>query len=153
MHILRIARSKAQQTARCCANEYGIELSEAIQTAAITGNTREMYGGIKKALGSTLHKTAPLRSSTGEVVTDKGQQLDRWVEYYTDLYSRKNSVILSPGCCRVLADHGRATYRANFGGAQQGHQRLGLWQGPWQRRHSPTPNQALQDHLTKFIAM
>ena len=29
------------------------------------------------------------------------------------------------------ADHGRTRYRANFGGAQQGHRQLGLWQGPW----------------------
>ena len=53
-----------------------------------------MYDGIKKALGPTLNKTAPLRSSTGEVITDKGHQLERWVELYSDLYSREN--IVSP---------------------------------------------------------
>ena len=94
LQILRIAISKAQQTARCCANEYWTELSENIQSVAITGNIRGMYDGIKKALGPTLYKTAPLRSSTGEVLTDRGHQLERWVEHYSYIYSREN--IVSP---------------------------------------------------------
>ena len=42
LQILRTARSKAQQTARRCGNEYWTELSENIQSAAITGNIRGM---------------------------------------------------------------------------------------------------------------
>ena len=53
-----------------------------------------MYDGIKKALGPTLSKTAPLRSSIGEVIMDRGHQLERWVEHYPDIYSREN--IVSP---------------------------------------------------------
>jgi len=49
LQILRAARSKAQQTARHCANEYWSEFSETIQKAAITGNIRGMNGGIKTA--------------------------------------------------------------------------------------------------------
>ena len=94
LQILRIARSKAQQTARLCANEYWTELSENIQSAAITGNIRKMYNGIKKAVGPTLNKTSPLRSSTRQVIKDKRHQLVRWVEHYSDLYSREN--IVSP---------------------------------------------------------
>ena len=94
LQILRIARSMAQRTARRCANEYWTELSENIQSAAITGNIRGMYDGIKKALGPTLNKTVPLRSSTGEVITDKVHQLERWVGHYSDIHSREN--IVSP---------------------------------------------------------
>ena len=94
LQILRIARSKAQQTARRCANEHWTELSENTQSAAITENIRGMYDGIKKALGPTLNKTAPLRSSTGEVITDRGHQLERWVEHCSDIYPREN--IVSP---------------------------------------------------------
>ena len=79
LQILRIGRRKAQQTARRCANKYWTELSKNIQSATITGNIRGMYDGIKKALGLTLNKTAPLRSSTKEVITDRGHQLERWV--------------------------------------------------------------------------
>lgn len=92
LQILRAARSKVQQTARRCANEYWTQLSEDIQTAAITGNIRGMYDGIKKALGPVQSKTAPLKSSTGETITDKSQQMERWVEHYSDLYSRQNTV-------------------------------------------------------------
>ena len=94
LQILRIATSKAQQTAPRCANECWTELSENIQTAAITGNIRGMYDGIKKTLGPTLNKTAPLRSSTGEVIPEREHQLERWVKHYSDFYSRQN--IVSP---------------------------------------------------------
>ena len=92
LQILRIVTSKAQQTARRCANEYWTELSENIQSAAITGNIRGVYDGIKKAIRPTLNKTAPLRSSTWEVITDRGHQLEKRVERYSDIYSRENTV-------------------------------------------------------------
>ena len=55
------------------------------------------------------------------------------------LLQREHCVALSPSCCRMPADHGRTRHRANFGGAQQGHQQQGLWQGPWQRQDPPIP--------------
>ena len=51
-----------------------------------------MYDGIKKALGPTQTKTAPLKSTTGETITDKKKQLERWVEHYSELYSRETKV-------------------------------------------------------------
>ena len=54
-----------------------------------------MYDGIKKALGPILNKTAPLRSSTGEVITAKGHRLERWMEHYSHLSSRENIVLPS----------------------------------------------------------
>ena len=53
-----------------------------------------MYDGIKKALGPSLNNTAPLGSSTGEIITDRGHQLERWLEHYSDLYFIEN--IMSP---------------------------------------------------------
>lgn len=81
--------------ARHCANEYWQELSETIQTAAISGNARGMYDGIKRAIGPTQCKTAPLKSSSGVVLSDKNQQMERWVEHYTDLYSTQNTMTVS----------------------------------------------------------
>ena len=89
---LRAARSRVQCITRHCANEYWTEHSEMIQMAAATGYIRGMYDGIKKALGPTQSKTAPLKSATGEVITDQGWQMERWVEHYSDLYSRENTV-------------------------------------------------------------
>ena len=73
----------------------GQEHSEIIQMATETGNIRGMYDGIKKALGPIQSKTAPLKSATGEVITDQGWQMERWVEHYSNLYSRENTVIPS----------------------------------------------------------
>ena len=90
--ILKAARGNAQRAARQCANEYWTELSQSIQQAAATGNVRGMYDGIKTALGPTQNKTAPLKSTTGEAITDQAEQMNRWVEHYSELYSRENMV-------------------------------------------------------------
>ena len=34
----------------------------------------------------------PSNPATGEVITDQGWQMERWVEHYSDLYSRENTV-------------------------------------------------------------
>lgn len=93
LQTLRATKSKVQRAARQCANEYWLQLSESIQSAADIGNTRGMYEGIKKALGPTQSKTASLKTSSGEVITDKDKKMDRWVEHYTELYSRENIVV------------------------------------------------------------
>ena len=100
LQIIRAARSKVQHTARRCANEYWTQLSQDIQTAAITGNIGGMYHGINKALGPIQSKTAPLKSSSGEIITDKGQQMEIWVEHYSDLYSIEKTV--SPAALDVI---------------------------------------------------
>ena len=51
-----------------------------------------MYDGIKTATGPTATKTTLLRSKTGEVITDQGKQLERWVEHYLELYATQNVV-------------------------------------------------------------
>ena len=48
-----------------------------------------MYSGIKKALGPTVKGVAFLKSMLGEKITDRGQQMARWVEHYSELYSRE----------------------------------------------------------------
>ena len=92
---LRAARSKAQQTARRCHNDYWLNLCDKIQIAAAKGNARGMYEGIKTATGPTATKTAPLKSKTGEVITDQSKQLERWVEHYLELYATRNVVTAS----------------------------------------------------------
>ena len=72
LQALRAARSKVQCIARRCANEYWTELSERIQMAAVTGNIRGMYNGIKKALGPMHSNMIPLKFATGVVINDQG---------------------------------------------------------------------------------
>ncbi|XP_069176039.1 uncharacterized protein [Procambarus clarkii] len=92
LQTLRTARSRVQQTVRCCANDYWLRLCSSIQTAAAVGNIGGMYEGIKQATGPTQNRTAPLKSVTGEIIKDRDQQMNRWVEHYSELYSRKNLV-------------------------------------------------------------
>ena len=89
---LRAARNKVQQTARHCANNYWLQLCQSIQTSSDTGNIRGMYDGIKKATGPTINKTAPLKTKSGEVITDSNKQMERWVEHYLELYSTENTI-------------------------------------------------------------
>ena len=51
-----------------------------------------MYDGMKKAFGPSAIKTAPLKSLSGEIITDRGKQMERWAEHYQELYSRQNTV-------------------------------------------------------------
>uniref|UniRef100_A0A0L8FQG2 Endonuclease/exonuclease/phosphatase domain-containing protein n=1 Tax=Octopus bimaculoides TaxID=37653 RepID=A0A0L8FQG2_OCTBM len=94
LQILRAARSKVQHTTRRCAIGYWTELSESIHMAT-TGSIRGMYGGIKRVLGPTHSKTAPPQIPHWGSITDQGRQMDRWVEHYSELYSRENTVISS----------------------------------------------------------
>ena len=89
---LRAARRRCQNTARRCANDYWMKLSEKIQCDADCGNTGGMYAGIKNATGPSVTKSVPLKSKSGEFITDQKKQLDRWVEYYLELHSTQNVV-------------------------------------------------------------
>ncbi|CAE1149183.1 unnamed protein product [Acanthosepion pharaonis] len=90
---LRAARSKAQQTARRFNNDYCLNMCSRIQTAADSGYARGMYFCIKTATGPTSITTAPLKSKAGELITDQGKQLDRWVQNYLERYATQNVVM------------------------------------------------------------
>ena len=89
---LSLAKSRAQHTARRCANVYSQNLCAKIQTAADCGYTKGMYEGIKTATGPTSVKTAPLKAKSGEVITGQSKQLQHWFEHYLELYSTQNIV-------------------------------------------------------------
>ena len=64
-----------------------------------------MYEGIKPATGPSVEKIAPLKSKTGEIITDGRKQMERWVEHYLELYSTENSVRKSSQQHSVNAYH------------------------------------------------
>ena len=43
-------------------------------------------------MGPQINKVAPLKSSTGQQITNRKEQLDGLVEHYSDLYSEERSV-------------------------------------------------------------
>ena len=51
-----------------------------------------MYDGIKQALDPIQKKSAPLKSATGVIIQDRAQQMEHWVQRYSELYSRENVV-------------------------------------------------------------
>ena len=46
----------------------------------------------KQATGPNVKKIAPLKSKTGEIITDGKKHMERWVEHYLELYSTENTV-------------------------------------------------------------
>ena len=90
--MLRAARSKVQQISRRCANDFWLQLCDHIQVCADTGNLKGMYDGIKQVIGPMQSRIAPLKSATGDAIKDKSNQMECWVEHYSELYSRVNVV-------------------------------------------------------------
>ena len=69
-----------------------MNLCAKIQAAADTGNVKDMFDGIKKAIGPTQAKCAPLKTSTGEIITEKSKLMECWVEHYSELYGSASSI-------------------------------------------------------------
>ena len=126
-NALRAARSKAQQTARHCANEYWQNLCAKIQIATDCSHA--------KATGPTSVKTAPLKSKTGEVITDHSMQLQRWVEDYLELYSTQN--IVRDTALNALPGFPviEELDNTHTGRAQYSHRQSCLWQGTGEGRY------------------
>ena len=59
--------------------------------AANTRNICGMYDGIKKAIGPVQRMTSSIKSSTGEMLTDNNEQMERWVEH-ENIYFCQNTV-------------------------------------------------------------
>ena len=85
LQTLMSARSEVQRTARRCANDFWLQLGESNHHAADTGNTVDVYDGIKKAIGPTKSKIAPLKTTTSVTITNRARQMERWVEHYSEL--------------------------------------------------------------------
>ena len=47
---------------------------------------------MKKDFGPTIIKIAPLKSTCGDIITDRGKQVERRVEHYQELYSNESTI-------------------------------------------------------------
>ena len=77
LQMLRAARNNVQQISRRCANEFWLQLCNHIQICADSGNLKDMYDGIKQAIGPMQSRTTPLKSATGDAIMDKSKQMER----------------------------------------------------------------------------
>ena len=114
LQALRAARSKVQCTASRCSSDCWVQLCESMPLAVLT---RGVSDGIKKAIRPTHSKTGPLKSTTGEAITGRSKQMERWVEHYSDLYGRDATMEAME---RLPVTEGARRY-AKSGGAQQSH--------------------------------
>ena len=78
-----------QRLTRTAIASYWENISKRVEECALQGNIRGMYAGIKEALGPVPKKTAPLKTTSGETLTDLQAQLNRWVEHYQSLYANE----------------------------------------------------------------
>ena len=92
LNQLRAAKSNLQRESRRFANSYWENMCKEIQEVFDVGNTRKMYEKIRVALGPQTSKLAPLKSSSGQPITDKNLQMKRWEEHYSNLYSQERYV-------------------------------------------------------------
>ncbi len=51
------------------------------------GNTGSMYAGIMEATGTCATNSVPLKSKSGEAITDQLQEMERWVEHNLEIYA------------------------------------------------------------------
>ena len=78
----------ALKDARCSANNQKTckrIRSQKPQLAKNTGNIRAMYDCIKKAIEPVQRKISFINSSTGEILTENNEQMERCVEHYSNL--------------------------------------------------------------------
>jgi len=85
---LRLMRNNVQHATRMAMHEYWSDLCSRIEGHSASGNIRGVFEGLKEALGPVPKKSAPLRSTSGAVLTDLDAQLHRWVEHYSSLYAQ-----------------------------------------------------------------
>ena len=71
---LRKARNDTQWIARQCANDYWSKNFNSIQVFSVCGNSCAIYGGMKKAFGPKAIKVAPLKSASGDIITDRARK-------------------------------------------------------------------------------
>ena len=102
--ILKEAKSTVQRESRRCANEYWTNLCQAIQTASDFGDSKTVYSLMKTALGPEVTKAAPLKSEDGTPIADTQEQLQRWVQHYSNLYSTE--IPAKPGLEEAIPQFG-----------------------------------------------
>ena len=61
----------------------------------LTGNIHVMYNGMNIAFSPRATKIVSLKSATGDVIMDHGQQMERWTEHYQELHSRENTTTIT----------------------------------------------------------
>ena len=89
LQALQSARSNVQRCARRCANEYWLDLCACIQSGVKTSITKAVYVRWNQAgTWSFSEQNSSLKTASGGIIQDRVQQMKRWIEHYSELYTR-----------------------------------------------------------------
>ena len=102
LQVLEAARSNVQRCNRRCANEYWPDLCASIHSTVETLLRPYVRWNQAGTCSFSEKKTAPLNFATGEIIQDRAQQTERWVEHYPELSAREYGVFGSIERHRVL---------------------------------------------------
>ncbi|CAH8572407.1 unnamed protein product [Schistosoma haematobium] len=68
--------------------KYVEDLTTTVEKAARQGNMRQLYDTTKKLSGNYRKPELPVKSKEGKVITNIGEQQNRWVEHIKELLNR-----------------------------------------------------------------
>ena len=80
-------KAEVQKLVRQDKRAYTESLCEDIENGMKTGNSRKLYGIVKKVTGKFQPKLNMIKSASGENIVDPDKIADRWREYTEGLYS------------------------------------------------------------------
>ncbi|XP_069179020.1 uncharacterized protein [Procambarus clarkii] len=73
-------------------DDLGLTLRHTSARATVMGDFNARVGSDHSSWPSCLGQTAPLKSATGEIIKDRDEQMNRWMEHYSEFYSSENLV-------------------------------------------------------------
>ena len=135
LQALQSARSNAQRCARRCANEYWLDLCACIQSGVKTSIIKAVYVRWNQAgTWSFSEQNSSLKTASGGIIQDRVQQMKRWIEHYSELYTRDwdNGVWGSQRRHRVQTCCGGPGQWTNWRGSEKGPGFTSTWESAGQ---------------------
>jgi len=84
---MKEARANAQRVLRKAQRDFWDNICEKVQRCDDRGDIAGVHAALKSVLGPSPRLTAPLQDSDGNILLEKTEQLRRWVDHYSTLYS------------------------------------------------------------------
>jgi len=84
---MRNSRARAQCVLRETQREFWANVCSNVQKCDDRGDIAGVHAALKSALGPSPRLTAPLKDREGNILLEKSDQLKRWVDHFSSLYS------------------------------------------------------------------
>ena len=86
--VRRVVQNKIRQVK----DTWWADKAKELQSHADAHNTKAFFSGLKEIYGPTAKTAAPVKSTTGALLTEKNDILHRWTEHFDMLLNRPSSV-------------------------------------------------------------